>query len=244
MRDRARRYWEELFAAMEGERSARSSEWLRPHLEALARTGPRLLDLGCGTGDDVRILAREGFWPVGLDFAANAVFFARDMYRRGHFAQADMTGKHLPFRDGSFDGVIARCSLHYFTTAQTRRIVDEVARVLVPGGSFAFVVNSAAFLKTRERYDYARAKTLEPRTVRFTDGVTRHFFLQSELRRMLRGSFAVEVMTEGEFRQYEERRIAWTVRARRKEGASKRAAITSRRSASRRAARSARSLSR
>ncbi len=60
MRKTAQRRWDELFAAMEGERSARSSEWLRPHLRALGRTGPRLLDLGCGTGDDVRVLAGEG----------------------------------------------------------------------------------------------------------------------------------------------------------------------------------------
>lgn len=212
--DAARRYWDSLFMAMEGDRSARSSAWLNRHLRPLARTGNRVLDLGCGTGDDVRVLAREGFATVGLDFSWNALAFARDMYR-GRYVQADLRARRLPFRDGSFDGVIARCSLHYFTLAQTEKIVAEVARVLVPGGSFAFVVNSAEYLKKKARYDYATAKTVEPRTIQFADGVQRHFFTRPELGRILKG-WDVEYEHEGLFRQYEEQRIAWTVRARKK----------------------------
>jgi ubiquinone/menaquinone biosynthesis C-methylase UbiE len=214
MTDPARRYWEGLFDAMEGERSARSSAWLDRHLKALARTGPRLVDLGCGTGDDVRVLAREGFRTVGLDFAWAALAFARDMFPRGHYVQADLRARRLPFRDAAFDAVIARCSLHYFTLAQTQRIVDEVARVLVPGGAFAFVINSAEHLRRKLRYDYAHAKTVEPRTIRFQDGLLRHFFSETEIKRLLRGAFEIEYVHEGPFRQYEEQRIAWTVRAR------------------------------
>ena len=215
MRKVAQRHWDELFASMEGERSARSSEWVRPHLRALARTGPRLLDLGCGTGDDVRVLGGEGFRPVGLDFSLNGLLFARDMFRRGRFVQADLEARRLPFRDASFDAVIARCALHYFTLARTQRIVDEVARLLAPGGAFAFVVNSVEHLRRRMQYDYTGAKTLEPRTLRLRDGMQYHFFSEAELRRILRGAFKIEVIRQGPFRQYEERKICWTVRARR-----------------------------
>src|SRR5438093_6621278 len=214
--DVARRYWDSLFMAMEGERSARSSAWLNRHLKALARTGNRLVDLGCGTGDDVRVLAREGFDTVGLDFSWAALAFARDMFSRGRYVQADLRGRRLPFRDAAFDAVISRCALHYFTLAQTERIFDEVARVLVPGGTFAFVVNSAESLQKKIRYDYDGTKKLETRTIRFKDGVVRHFFTEPELRRLLRKSFAIEYIHEGTFLQYEERRIAWTVRAKKK----------------------------
>jgi ubiquinone/menaquinone biosynthesis C-methylase UbiE len=223
--DTTRRYWDSLFSSMEGERSARSSAWLNRHLKALARTGNRLVDLGCGTGDDVRVLAREGFWTVGLDFSWSALTFARDMYSRGQYVQADLRARRLPFRDAAFDAVIARCSLHYFTSAETERIVAEVARILVPGGAFAFVVNSSNMLAKRMRYEYRTHKQLEPRTIRFADGIVRHFFTRAELSRLLREGFDVEYEHEGVFRQYEEQRIAWTVRARRKK------AVTSRRSA-------------
>ncbi len=214
MRAVAKRHWEELFAHMEGERSARSSEWLRPHLKALGRSGPHVLDLGSGTGDDVRVLAREGFQPVGLDFAMNGLRFARDMFPRGRFLQADIEARRLPFRDASFDVVIGRCSLHYFTTPQTQRLFDEVARVLVPGGAFAFVVNSYEHLRRRLQYDYAGAKRIEPRTLRMRDGLQYHFFTEAELRRLLRAHFDIETMREGPFRQYDEQKRAWTVRAR------------------------------
>ena len=224
--DTTKRYWESLFSSMEGERSARSSAWLNRHLKPLARTGNRLVDLGCGTGDDVRVLAREGFWTVGLDFAWNALTFARDMFPRGRYVQADLRGRRLPFREETFDAVIARCSLHYFTVKETERIIDEVARILVPGGAFAFVVNSSNMLAKRMRYEYKTHKLLEPRTIRFADGVVRHFFTRPELARLLRSSFDVEYEHEGLFRQYEEQRIAWTVRARRR-------GVTNRRSATR-----------
>lgn len=214
--DAPRRHWEALFSAMEGERSARSSAWLDRHLKKLARTGPRLLDLGSGTGDDVRVLAKQGFWTVGLDFAWNALSFSRDMFPRGRWVQADLRDRRLPFRDASFDAVTARCSLHYFTLPQTQRIVDEVARVLAPGGSFAFVVNAAEHLRRKLRYDYASAKVLEPRTMRFKDGLVRHFFTEADLRKLLGKNFEIEYARQGPFRQYDEKRIAWTVRARKK----------------------------
>jgi ubiquinone/menaquinone biosynthesis C-methylase UbiE len=212
----AKRHWDDVFAAMEGERSARSSEWLRPHLKALGRTGGSLLDLGCGTGDDVRVLAREGFRPVGLDFSLYALVFARDMYARGHYVQADLEARRLPFRDRAFDAVISRCSLHYFTLAVMRRIVDEVARILVPDGAFALVVNSAEHLRRKMQYDYEGAKTVEPRTVRLRTGMQYHFFTQAEIRSLLGDNFVIETMREGPFRQYEERKRAWVVRARRR----------------------------
>ncbi len=216
MRDPSKLYWEGLFMAMEGDRSARSSAWLNRHLKALARTGPRLVDVGCGTGDDVRVLAREGFWTVGMDFAWNGLTFARDMFPRGHYVQADLRARRLPFRDESFDAVIARCSIHYFTPAQTQRIVADLARILVPGGTFAFVVNSAESLKRKMRYDYGEAKVVETRTLQFKDGVVRHFFTETEIRQLLRGAFDIEYAHQGTFVQYEERRIAWTVRARKR----------------------------
>jgi ubiquinone/menaquinone biosynthesis C-methylase UbiE len=214
--DTTRRYWDSLFMAMEGERSARSSAWLNRHLKALAKTGNRLVDLGCGTGDDVRVLAREGFWTIGLDFSWPALTFARDMFPRGRYVQADLRARRLPFVDASFDAAIARCALHYFTVAETKRIVTEVARILVPGGALAFVVNSSNMLAKRMRYEYQTHKVLEPRTIRFADGVVRHFFTRPELARLLRDDFEVEYEHEGVFKQYEERRIAWTVRARKK----------------------------
>ena len=214
--DTTRRYWDSLFSSMEGERSARSSAWLDRHVKALARTGNRLVDLGCGTGDDVRVLAREGFWTVGLDFSWNALTFARDMFPRGRYVQADLRARRLPLQDARFDAVIARCALHYFTLAQTERIFGEVARILVPGGSFAFVVNSSKMVAKRMRYEYKTQRTLETRTIRFADGVVRHFFTHPELARLLRLDFEIDYEHEGAFRQYEEQRIAWVVRARKR----------------------------
>lgn len=212
--DRHRRHWENVFMAMEGERSARSSEWLRPHLRALGRTGGRILDIGCGTGDDVRVLAREGFAPVGLDFAWNGLVFARDMFPRGRFVQADVTAKRLPFRDDTFDAAIARCSLHYFRMSALRRIFAEVSRVLVPGGTFAVMVNSSEHLRRKMQYDYTGAKTVEPRTLRMRNGMQYHFFTRGDLEELAGTRFDIETTKEGPFDQYDQKKRVWTARAR------------------------------
>src|SRR5690349_1521119 len=71
--------------------------------------GARVLDLGCGTGDEVIALAGEvgpGGLAVGADASATMVAEGR---RRASadglaaaFLQAD--AQHLPFADASFDG--------------------------------------------------------------------------------------------------------------------------------------------
>ncbi len=106
--------------------------------------GSRLLDLGCGTGASSWLAAeRSGLLVIGLDPSEAALRRARS---RGHGrdgaapsdadSQPDPTfvggiATELPFADGSFDAVLAECVL---STLDKPRALDEVRRVLVPGG--------------------------------------------------------------------------------------------------------------
>ncbi len=55
--------------------------------------------------------------------------------------QVDLKEK-LPFEDNSFDIVYAHLSLHYFDQETTFGIINEIERILKPGGLFAFLTNS------------------------------------------------------------------------------------------------------
>jgi ubiquinone/menaquinone biosynthesis C-methylase UbiE len=101
------------------------------------REGQRLLDVGCGLGDDVRALARltgQSGGVVGLDASERLLEVAQ---RRSEgldypvsFVHADM--HHLPFSAASFDGCRAeRVLLH---TTQPLQVVEEMRRVTRPDG--------------------------------------------------------------------------------------------------------------
>ncbi len=89
------------------------------------RPGDRILDVGCGTGLNFSRLPRGG---VGVDPSGGILRVARRRTRLLGSASA----QSLPFRDGSFDRVLSTYVLT--TVPEWRRALDEMARVLRPGG--------------------------------------------------------------------------------------------------------------
>lgn len=101
--------------------------------------GDVVLDVGCGTGADVRRFARQvapGGRVVGIDASAAMIDVARSRAREAGIGGAvDLSvgdASDLEFPDGSFDAVTAdRVLMH---TANPGRVVAELTRVLRPGG--------------------------------------------------------------------------------------------------------------
>ncbi|MFH1044094.1 MAG: tetratricopeptide repeat protein [Pseudomonadota bacterium] len=97
-----------------------------------------ILDLGCGTGlcgDCLRDLARR---LVGVDLAPKMLEIARGRGCYRELVQAEI-GQYLPLQASSiFDLVVAADVLIYI--GDIGRIFSEVARVLRPGGWFAFSI--------------------------------------------------------------------------------------------------------
>jgi phthiocerol/phenolphthiocerol synthesis type-I polyketide synthase E len=96
----------------------------------------RVLDVGCGRGGTVALLAETfGAIATGVDLSPEAIAFCRGNHRHGtRFEVGD--AEHLPFEDGSFDVVINMESSH--TYPNLRGFFTEVERVLVKGGSFLY----------------------------------------------------------------------------------------------------------
>jgi SAM-dependent methyltransferase len=91
---------------------------------------PRALDLGCGAGRVMELLARAGCTMVGLDLAEGALAGARARLGVGaRLVRGDAF--HLGFADGAFDAVV---SLGYASVGSYPGVQGELARVLRPGG--------------------------------------------------------------------------------------------------------------
>lgn len=96
-----------------------------------------VLDLGCGTGELLRVLARK--WPearlVGLDLSPEMLAHAqRKDYGGANVQLTEGSVYELPFEDGAFDLVTNTISSHFYKDLEPA--LAEIARVIRPGGHF------------------------------------------------------------------------------------------------------------
>jgi demethylmenaquinone methyltransferase/2-methoxy-6-polyprenyl-1,4-benzoquinol methylase len=97
----------------------------------------KILDLCCGNGQATRYLVEHSQRVTGLDASPFAVKRARENVPQAHFVEG--WAENLPFDDASFDLVHTSVALHEMAPDQLTQILQEVYRVLKPGGIFAFV---------------------------------------------------------------------------------------------------------
>jgi phthiocerol/phenolphthiocerol synthesis type-I polyketide synthase E len=98
--------------------------------------GRAVLDVGCGRGGTVALLAeRFGAQASGVDLAPEAVAFCRRTHGSAvRFEIGD--AEHLPFEAGTFEVLTNIESSH--TYPDLRAFFAEVRRVLVAGGWFLY----------------------------------------------------------------------------------------------------------
>lgn len=144
----------------------------------------RLLDIGCGQGQDSRFWASKGYGVVATDLSESALSQARAKTQNMpnlDFQKIDIS-QGLPFTDGTFDVVYAHLSLHYFDTSTTQRLIQDIARVLKPAGLLAFLVNST------DDPEYGQGQRLD-------DG---YFFIHNKPKRFFNDASA-KIMTQDYF---------------------------------------------
>ncbi|HWU19938.1 MAG TPA: class I SAM-dependent methyltransferase [Nocardioides sp.] len=93
-----------------------------------------ILDAGCGPGHWTDLLrgSREGA-VLGLDASAGFLASARGRFPRSAFVRADLAA--LPLADATVDGVLAWYSIIHTPPTGVPAILQELRRVLQPGGS-------------------------------------------------------------------------------------------------------------
>lgn len=113
--------------------------FVRPLLaQACPSGGMHILDCGCGTGHNLQLLRQYGR-AVGIDITWSGLAYARE---RGERQVARASAARLPFASAQFDLVTSFDVLYALDDDTEKAALDEMFRVLRPGGHL--IVNVAA----------------------------------------------------------------------------------------------------
>src|SRR6476469_3701288 len=101
-------------------------------------TGKKLLDLGCGAGENSVYFATKGAHCVAADYSPGMVEVALKLAAANHVAVEGRTinAMEIEFPDNTFDIVYASNLLHHIP--QPKAVIREMYRVLKPGGKACF----------------------------------------------------------------------------------------------------------
>lgn len=164
-------------------------DYLPKVVDFSAYAGQKVLDVGCGVGNDLSRFARGGAEVVGIDLAGHSIELARSNFEQrgldGRFLV--MNGEDMDFADASFDAVFCHTVLHF--TPDPKSMIREIERVLRPGGTaILMTVNRNSWLNFMHRVAKVEIDHL--------DAPVFYQFSRSEFRRMLEVFESAEIVPE------------------------------------------------
>ncbi len=115
--------------------------WIKKHLQTGALD---ILDIGCGAGFLSNDLARLGHRVVGVDLSKESLSVAEELDQTKTVRYLHASAYELPFENGSFDEIAAMDFLEH--VENPGKVIQEVSRVLRPGGRFYYYTFNRTFL--------------------------------------------------------------------------------------------------
>lgn len=99
----------------------------------------KILEVGCGSGGNLWMIAKEGFDAYGIDGSEEAINICGRHLKEKWGVNAKLevsTFDNLPFIDEYFDAVVDVVSLQHLNIRMSESALNEINRVLKKGGLF------------------------------------------------------------------------------------------------------------
>ncbi len=117
------------------------------------KPGMRILDLGCGGGDQAKLFSGKGYDVVGIDIAPPLIEFARRQYKEGGLSGSFIAGdmRRIDY-DCEFDAcVILSGTFGFFGDTEDLELLRSIRRALKSGGKLFVQFLSVERWGKRER---------------------------------------------------------------------------------------------
>ncbi len=131
-----------------------------------------ILDAGCGHGRNLVYFLQNGFDVYGIDQDENSISNIQNVTQQlaqipiDHFCVADL--RKIPHDDSQFDAVISNAVLHFAEDEKHFvQMIDEIWRVLRPGGLFFCRLASSIGIESRIKQVPGRRYLLPDGSTRF-----------------------------------------------------------------------------
>jgi len=104
------------------------------------REDTRILEVGCGAGNNLWFAAREGFNVTGIDFSAAAIDYAKARFDNENLSGSFAVGSfdQLPEEDKQYDLIIDRGALVCAPLSEVKLAIKQIHQLLHVGGKFLF----------------------------------------------------------------------------------------------------------
>lgn len=150
----------------------------------------KILDLGCGQGQDSRFFANKNYEVVATEYSEKAVEFAqlKDVVNKNVSYVVHNLKDKFPFEGNFFDVVYSHLSIQFFDDKVTDQIFNESKRVLKNGGIIAILVNSLTDPEVE------KSKFLYDDLYEAPDGLVKRFFSTKSLSRFVEDKFETIIL--------------------------------------------------
>ena len=140
-REKSLLYWDNLHKYYSRE-DIKIDDWLDKFSDIIDNCSTPVVDLGCGSGNDTLYLINKGKKVISCDQSSNAIENIKKNFPEIYDTKCFNMLDGMPFKDDSFDVIIADLCLHYFREVDTIKIINEIYRILTEKGCLIFRINS------------------------------------------------------------------------------------------------------
>ncbi|MBR5348733.1 MAG: class I SAM-dependent methyltransferase [Lachnospiraceae bacterium] len=204
-RESSLRYWDNAHREYKRE-NITYDDWLESFDELIMNCGKPILDLGCGSGNDTKYLIEKGKKVISCDQSQNAINNIKKNFPEVKDAVCFNMLDGMPFENDMFEVIIADLCLHYFDEEDTKAIVSEIRRILMPGGHLIFRVNSLKDVA----HGAGQGPEIEKHVFEMEGKEIKRFFDENDVRRFF-GDFEFEYLKEEVMTRYQKSKPLFTV---------------------------------